>query len=115
MLCPYRKTIMKKNIYLILCILGTVIPYAFFVPFLAENGLNLGLFAQEMFATQIASFFSADVLVSSLALWAFIYFELYKRSIRNWWLAIVGNLVVGVSLALPLFLLLREISTEKEQ
>jgi hypothetical protein len=106
---------MKKNIYIIFCILGTLIPYAFFVPFLAENGLNLGLFAQEMFATQVASFFSADVLLSSLALWVFIYFEVRQRPIKNWWLAIVGNLVVGVSLALPLFLLLREISRKPEK
>jgi hypothetical protein len=104
---------MKKTIYIILCILGTIIPYAFFVPFLAENGLDLGLFAQEMFATQVASFFSADVLVSSLALWAFIFFELRKRHIKNWWLAIIGNLAVGVSLALPLFLLLRELTLEE--
>lgn len=106
---------MKKNVYIILCVLGTLIPYAFFVPFLAENGLDLGLFAREMFATQAASFFSADVLVSSLALWVFIFFELRKRPIQNWWLAIIGNVVVGVSLALPLFLLLRELSKEPEK
>lgn len=106
---------MKKNVYLVLCVLGTAIPYTFFVPFLAENGLDLGLFTQEMFSTQIASFFSSDVLLSSLALWAFIFFELRKRPIKNWWLAIIGNLVVGVSLALPLFLLLRELSREPEK
>ena len=106
---------MKKNVYIVLCVLGTIFPYAFFVPFLAENGLNLALFAQEMFATQVASFFSADVLVASLALWAFIFFELRQRPIKNWWLAIIGNLVVGVSLALPLFLLLRELAGEPEK
>ena len=106
---------MKKAVYLILCILGTIIPYAFFVPFLAENGLDLSLFAKEMFATQVASFFSADVLAASLALWAFIFFELRKRPVKNWWLAIIGNLMVGVSLALPLFLLLREISKVPEK
>ena len=56
---------MKKNVYIILCVLGTIIPYAFFVPFVVENGLDLGLFAQEMFATQAASLSSVDVLISS--------------------------------------------------
>ena len=106
---------MKKTVYIVLCILGALIPYAFFVPFLAENGLDLSLFTQEMFVTRVASFFSADVLVASLALWAFIFFELRKRPIKTWWLAIIGNLLVGVSLALPLFLLLREISKEPEK
>ncbi len=106
---------MKKTVYIVLCILGTIIPYAFFIPFLAENGLDLQLFANEMLATQVASFLSADVLVSSLALWAFIFFELRKRPIQNWWLAIIANLVVGVSLALPLFLLLRELAKEPEK
>ena len=106
---------MKKTVYITLCVLGTIIPYAFFVPFLMENGLDLPLFAQEMFATQVASFFSADVLVSSLALWAFIFYEVRQRPVSNWWLAILANLAVGVSLALPLFLLLREVSKEPEK
>ena len=88
---------MKKIVYISLCVLGTIIPFAFFAPFLAENGLDLQLFAKEMFATQGASFFSADVLVSSLALWAFVFFEVRKRPIKNWWLVILANLVVGVS------------------
>lgn len=99
---------MKKSIYLVLCLLGVLLPYTFFAPFLAQNGLNLPLFARQMFATPVAAFFSADVLVSSLALWAWIYFETRQRPIKFWWLAILANLTVGVSLALPLFLLLRE-------
>lgn len=101
-----------KKVYAGLSVLGFVIPYAFFVPFLLENGLDIPLFGQQMFATHIASFFSADVLVSSLVLWVFIYHETRTRKISNWWLAIVANLTVGVSLALPLFLLLREQAKE---
>ena len=103
-----------KRIYAALCILGFVVPYAFFIPFLFENGLNLELFARQMFANKIASFFSADVLVSSIVLWTFIYFETHKHTIRNWWLAILANLTGGVSLAMPLFLLLRETERETE-
>lgn len=103
-----------KRLYILLCIIGTILPYWFFLPFLSQNGLNLPLFAQQMFATPTAAFFSADVLLSSLALWVFIYFETRKRCIKFWWLSILANLVVGVSLALPLFLLLREAVMEKE-
>ena len=106
---------MKKLVYIVLCVLGTVIPYTFFVPFAVENGLDLPLFVREMFATQVASFLSADLLISSLALWTFIYFEIRSRPIRYWWLAILANLAVWVSLALPLFLLLRETSKIPEK
>jgi hypothetical protein len=105
----------KKTVYIVLCVLGAIIPMAVFVPFAVENGLDMGLFAREMFATQVASFLSADLMLSSLALWAFIYFEVRKRPIKYWWLAILANLAVGLSLALPLFLLLRELSKTPEK
>jgi 4-amino-4-deoxy-L-arabinose transferase-like glycosyltransferase len=106
---------MKKTVYIVLCVLGAVIPLAVFVPYALENGLDLGLFVREMFATQVASFLSADLILSSLALWVFIFFEVRKRTIKHWWLPILTNLAVGLSLALPLFLLLRELSKTPEK
>jgi hypothetical protein len=105
---------MKRTVYIILCFLGAAIPLAAFVPFALENGLDMGLFMREMFGTQVASFLSADLILSSVALWVFIYFELRKRTIQYWWLAIIANVGVGLSLGLPLFLLLREVSKEPE-
>lgn len=106
---------MKKTIYIILCVIGAVIPTAVFVPFALDNGLDLRLFVREMFGTQVASFLSADLIISSFVLWAFIFIELRQRTIRYWWLAIVANLGVGLSLGLPLFLLLRELSMEPQK
>jgi hypothetical protein len=102
-----------KRIYGLLCVLGLVLPYRFFVPFVMANGLNLPLFFRQSSANHISTFFVADVVVASLVLWTFIYQETRKRRIPLWWLPIVVNLVVGVSLALPLFLWLREPETEK--
>ncbi len=104
-----------KRAYAFLCILGLVLPYYYFVQFVLSNGLNFSLFIDQLFANHISAFFGADVIVSSLVLWAFIYHETRKRRIQLWWLCIVANLTVGVSLALPLFLLLREIENEKEK
>jgi hypothetical protein len=97
-----------KRVYALLCVLGLVWPYYFFIPFVQANGLNIRLIISHLFANQIAAFFGADVIVSSLALWAFIFHEIRKRRIRLWWLSIIANLAVGVSLGLPLFLWLRE-------
>ena len=100
-----------KWIYATLCILGTILPCLYFIPFVAANGLNMHLFLRQLFANQISSTFAADVLVSSVVLWTFIYHETRTRPVRLWWLPILGNLLVGVSLGLPLFLLLREGAT----
>ncbi|MGD8406139.1 MAG: DUF2834 domain-containing protein [Anaerolineales bacterium] len=106
---------MKKTVYIILCILGAAVPLAAFVQFVIENGLDMGLFLREMFGMQVVTILSADLILSSLALWAFIYFELRQRSIKYWWLAIIANVGVGLSLGLPLFLLLRELAIETEK
>jgi len=102
----------KKGIYAALCVLGFVVPYYFFVRFVGEHGLDLSMLIRQVFATPASSFFAADVIVSSVVLWVFIFREAGKRSIRFWWICLIANLAVGVSLALPLFLLLREIQIE---
>ena|SRR6185503_14458083 len=106
---------MTKRMYLVLCVLGFVVPYYFFLRFVAEHGLRLSVLVNQLFANPITAFFAADVVVSSLVLWVFMYQEVRKRSIKLWWVCIIANLAVGVSLALPLFLLLREIKTERQE
>jgi len=95
-----------KNRYLALCIIGTLLPLGFFVPFLREHGLNLRLMVTQLFANPTAAFFGMDVLVSSVVLWTLVLRE--GRGLKYRWLPLVANLVVGVSLGLPLFLYLRE-------
>jgi len=97
-----------KTIYLILCILGLVIPYAEFIPWALQHGLNLPLFVRELFANRIGAFFGMDVLVSAVVLLAFTRIESKRLGIRHRWLVILAVLTVGVSLGLPLFLYLRE-------
>jgi hypothetical protein len=98
----------RKNIYLSLCILGAAIPYSQFVPWVMENGLNAGLLVRQLFANRISAFFGLDVLVSSAVLLVFMRVEGRTLLIRFRWMPIAGLCAVGVSLALPLFLYLRE-------
>jgi len=105
----------RKSIYLILCILGAAIPYSQFVPWIMENGLNLSLLVRQLFANRVSGFFGLDVLVSSVALLVFMRLEGKVASVRFRWMPIVGLCVVGVSLALPLFLYLRERGLEEGQ
>lgn len=94
--------------YILTAILGITLPYVFFFQFLAEHGPNFSLFFQQMFANPIAAFFSVDVIVSSLVFWAYLFSEGKRLEIRNLWIYVLFNLLVGVSFALPVFLFVRE-------
>jgi ABC-type Fe3+ transport system permease subunit len=102
-----------RHFYLVCCVLGLVVPYSQFAPWLLEHGLNLGLFFRELFANRISAFFATDVIVSAIVLIWFIQSEGKRLRVRLLWLPMVGTLVVGVSLGLPLFLLLRQATLER--
>ena len=101
-----------KHLYLALCVAGTLLPLAAFLPFLRTHGPDAVEFLAQLFATPVSSFFGWDVIVSSAALWAFVLLEGRHLRMGGLWAPIVGNLVVGVSLGLPLFLLMRELRLE---
>lgn len=98
----------KQLAYFILCIVGTILPYSQFIPFLREHGLNLQMMVQQLFENRISSFFGIDVVVSAIVLWIFIYIEGTRLRMRRLWMYVVCSLLVGVSLGLPLFLLMRQ-------
>lgn len=100
-------------VYLLLCMAGTALPLAQFVPWLSAHGLNVPLLLQQATATHIAAFAWADVLVSGIAVFVFIVVEGHRLGMRRLWLPLVC-MGVGPSLALPLFLLLRERHLERE-
>jgi len=92
-------------LFLALAVLGTLVPYAAFAPWVAEHGLDIPWLVSEMFATEVSRFFSLDVLVSALVVFAMVARGM-KRGVPHAWTAIVGTLGVGVSLGLPLYLYL---------
>ena len=98
---------MLQSIYLVLSVLGFVLPYSQLFPFFIDNGLNLSLFWSQLFANQISSVFAFDLFVSSLVFWIFVFKEGTKLNLKSLWVYIVLNLIVGLSFALPLFLWVR--------
>jgi hypothetical protein len=97
-----------KTTYIVLCLFGLVLPYSQFIPWLAEHGLNVNLFLSELFENRISAFFAIDVLLSAVVLVVFINSENARACGLGNWLPIIALLSVGVCLALPLFLYLRE-------
>jgi hypothetical protein len=102
-----------KSIYLVLCVVGVVLPYWQFVPWVAANGLQLPLLFQQLFSNRIGGFFGMDVLVSSVVLVVWLRAESARTQMRGRWLPVLALVTVGVSLALPLFLYMRELKLEQ--
>ena len=103
-----------KYLYLFLCILGTVLPYSQFIPFIIEHGANFHIFFQRLFANLISGFFGLDVIVSALVIIAFILSEGKRKKMHHLWLPFISIFIVGASLGLPLFLYMREICLENQ-
>lgn len=96
------------RIFLIVCcVVGIVVPCWFALPFFLIHGPNFKLFVEEIFATPISSFFAADLIIASMIFLSWSRRDARDKHIKGWWLVLVSNLVVGLSLALPLYLLKR--------
>ncbi|WP_295891775.1 DUF2834 domain-containing protein [uncultured Vibrio sp.] len=94
--------------YLVLTLLGLLLPYGAFVPWLVANGLDIGLLISEAVVNPISQFAWLDVLVAAIALLGFIVVDGRKHQIKYRYFAILGTLSVGVSFGLPLYLYLKE-------
>ena len=84
-------------------VIGTIVPYIFFIPFFAEQGLAVTTFAMALFANGPAAGFTSDLLISSFAFWLFLFHQKTERI----WLYILLNLTIGLSCALPLYFYLK--------
>jgi len=97
-----------KRFYFALTIIGLVVPYFFFLSFVADNGLNGGLLLRELFGTKISTSFATDLLISGLVFLGYVRAEAARLRVPYWWLYIVAMLIIGLSFAFPLFLYVRE-------
>jgi hypothetical protein len=99
-----------KHLYLLLALLGLILPYTQFVSWLTEYGFDPLLLSQQVASSPAAAFGWLDVLVSAVVLLVFIAHETRQQRVPHLWLPILGTFVVGVSFGLPLYLYLREIA-----
>jgi len=62
-----------KKLYLVLAIIGAIVPYIFFIQFIQAEGLNVPAFISALFVNGAAAGFSADLLLSSFIFWLFMF------------------------------------------
>ena len=103
-----RKTL--PWIYLILAILGAVLPWRANLEFMAESsgGFDFQRFVADASATAAARSLEADLLIGATAVSLWISIEGPKQKIKGWWIAIVLSFGVAFACGAPFFLFLRE-------
>lgn len=101
-------TDLKKTIYLILTIVGFILPYYFVFKFYTANEMTTSAALAQLVSTDWGALFVADLTVSVFAAWTFIYNEAKRLKMNYWWVYPIATMMVGLSFALPLFLYFRE-------
>ena len=100
---------MAIRFYGVMCVLGTVLPYSALVAWGVENGgLDVAAMTAEIAGSRMSTFAWLDVVVSGVVLIWFMLREGRRLSLAGLWMPVAGTCLVGVSLGLPLFLLMRE-------
>ena len=92
--------------YATLLVAGTTLPLSQFLPWLAEYGLDVPRFVRDLFANRIGGFFGWDVVVSVLTLLVLAASD--QELPKGQRLAVGAASLLGASVGLPLYLLLRE-------
>ncbi len=97
-----------KTLYLILAIVGAVVPYIFFMQHFSSEGIGLVGFVRALFANPAASGFTADLLITSSVFWIFMFQQHKRGKGPRPVIFIVLNLLIGLSCALPAYHYARE-------
>ena len=101
----------KRIIYLVLAILGLVVPWYYNLQFFVNAGFMD--FVKESSANLAARSVSSDLFIATVAGSVWMYAESRRLRIRFAWLYILLGFVIAFSYAFPLFLFVREAKLEK--
>jgi hypothetical protein len=100
----------RSRIYLLLCIVGFVIPNFLLIGYIRDNGWHLSLDQViTLFATnKLALAVLADVVLASVAFFYWMFREARKHDIKAPWAFVLFAIFFGLSFSLPLFLFVRQ-------
>jgi len=93
-----------KTTYLVLAILGAIVPYLFFSQHFGAAGFGLVEFVEALFVNPAAGGFTADLLIASLVFWVAMFQRRHRRQGPSPAIFVVLNLTIGLSCALPAYL-----------
>ena len=93
-----------KSVYMVLAIVGAIVPYVFFMQHFGAAGFGLFDFISALFVNSDASGFTTDLLITSLVFWIAMHQHWRSGKGLNPAFFILLNLAIGLSCALPAYL-----------
>ncbi len=97
-----------KKLFLVLAVIGAILPYLFFIQHLSSEGFSPSKLTAAVFANPGAGAFTTDLLLSSGIFWIFMFLERSRKKGPNPLLFILLNCFIGLSCAFPAYLYARE-------
>lgn len=96
-----------RNIFLLLAIVGAIVPMFYFVSWFNEFGWSLGAMVEAWNVNDATTGLVYDLTIAAVALTLFVIWETIRN--RRWinLLAIPATFCIGVSCGLPLYFWLR--------
>ena len=98
-------------IYLLLAILGAVLPWQANLEFMqtqAGAGFDIQQFIADANVNAAARSLSRDLLIGATAVSIWIVAEARRLKVKRWWIALVACFSISFACGAPLFLFLRE-------
>jgi hypothetical protein len=105
--------ITMKTIYALLTIAGIALPFSQFIPWLAEHGLDIGLFFQQIIDSPLSAFAWLDVVVTVVVIVVMVVNDGKALGMKRLWLPVVASFAGGASVGLPLFLYMKQCHIEQ--
>ena len=95
-----------KKLFLVLCILGVILPYYQLYYFLVENNWSMTGFWAEIYSNHAISMITMDITVAATSYLVFIIYKFYNKKIngKSFIKYMLSLFLVGFSLSMPLYL-----------
>jgi len=95
-----------KKLFLVLCILGVILPYYQLYYFLLENNWSMSGFWADIYSNHAISMITMDITVAATSYLVFIFYKFYNKKIdgRSFIKYMLSLFLVGFSLSMPLYL-----------
>ena len=95
-----------KKLFLVLCILGVILPYYQLYYFLLENNWSMSGFWADIYSNHAISMITMDITVAASSYLVFIIYKFYNKKIdgRSFIKYMLSLFLVGFSLSMPLYL-----------
>ena len=99
---------MRERLLLAIAIAGFVVPNAFVVAFLIDEGFEMGSYFSLWTASVPSTQLLVDLGIASLAFFAWAAVDGPRSGVDRWWVCFPATLLVGLCFGLPLYLWMRE-------